>query len=96
MIKIPIIIEHKLKQMPLSQVQFFANLAQKKEFEDVFIPWCQQFSLEEKDIVFNMSESDERKLVTEKAFSRGKVASITELVYTIRGSVQELERRSNG
>lgn len=91
--KTSVYIKNKLEKMSIKQVQFFANLATNKQLDD-FINWGRDYCDEEKEKVFLMSEENERKLATEKAFSRGKVASITELVYIIKGAPLELERRA--
>ena len=85
-------IQELLKKCSLQQLQFFANVAKNKDFNQLDGLVRALIDIE-KDVVFNFPERDPEKLAVEKAFSRGKVASFMNLRYIFIKAADELERR---
>ena len=81
-----------LDEMTIQEVQFFANIAKNKDFP-MFKEYVRRMIDYEKEYFFNLNEADPQKLATEKAHARGKVASLADLLYTISGAAEELEKR---
>lgn len=81
-----------LDQMSIEEIQFFANIAKNKDFP-TFKDYVRRMIDYEKEYFFNMNEADPQKLATEKAHARGKVASLADLLYTLSGAVEELDKR---
>jgi len=85
-------IRKMIDDMSIEELQFFANLGKNKDFGK-FKDFVRRMIDDEKEYFFNFKENDPQALAIEKSHSRGKVASLTELVYIITGSVVELEKR---
>jgi len=81
-----------LDGMSIQEVQFFANIAESKEFP-TFKEYVRRMIDYEKEYFFNLNEGDPQKLAIEKAHARGKVASLADLVYILIGASEELEKR---
>jgi len=90
--RIPIKTQRILETASLEELQFFANIANKKDFPK-FIDYVRKMIDIEKNYIFGLSEAEPQKLAIEKAFSRGTVAGLENLVYTLKGAVLELEKR---
>jgi hypothetical protein len=85
-------IQELLKKCSLQQLQFFANVANNKDFKQLDELIKALIDIE-KEYIFDYSEQDSAKLAVEKAFSRGKVASFVNLRYIFIKASEELERR---
>ena len=85
-------IKELLKRCSLQQLQFFANVARNKDFEQ-FDSLVKALIDIEKEYIFQYSEEDQARLAVEKAFSRGKVASFVNMRYIFIKAAEELERR---
>ena len=90
--RIPIKTQRLLETCSLDELQFFASIANKKDFPR-FIDYVKRLMDNEKNYIFGLSEAEPQKLAIEKAFSRGTVAGLENLVYTLKGAVLELEKR---
>lgn len=81
-----------IDEMSIEELQFFNNVAKNRDFPK-FKEYIRRMIDYEKEYFFSLPEEDAQKLIVEKAFARGKVAALTELLYTITGSQDELEKR---
>jgi len=81
-----------LDEMSIQEIQFFANIAKNKDFP-ILKEYVRRMIDYEKEYFFNLNEADPQKLAIDKAHARGKVASLADLLYTLSGSVEELEKR---
>lgn len=88
----PIWIKKVLEEMPVGEVEYFANLAKGKDIK-ILVDHTKRLIDIEKNRIFAMSEKDPQALAIEKAHSRGKVAGLMDLVYIINGAVLEIEKR---
>ena len=90
--KLTIKTQQFIEKCSLQELQYFASIADKKEFP-LLIEFAQRIIDNEKDLIFGLSEADPQKLATEKAFSRGQVAGVTNLIHIFKGAGDELEKR---
>ncbi len=81
-----------LEDCSLEELQLFANIANKKDFGRLQDFIGRQIDLE-KEIVFRLPEEDSQKLAIQKAFSRGQVAGLKNLVYILLNASKLLEKR---
>lgn len=88
-------IRRLLDNLSIEELQFFSNIGKNKDFP-MFKNFIQKTMNYEKDYFFTFPEENPQKLAIEKAHARGKVASLTELLYIIASSVNEIEKRLKG
>ncbi len=85
-------INRTLADCSLEELELFANIANSKDFHRLEDFIGRQIDFE-KEYVFRLPEEDTIKLAVQKAFSRGQVAGLKNLVYIIRNASAALEKR---
>ena len=90
--RLPFEAEAILKQCTLDQLVYMQGLAGNPQF-DRLVEVTRLMSNRNLELVFRYPEQNPQNLAVFKANARGQVASLTTLMYLIKGAEKEIERR---
>ena len=91
--KTPLEAQAILKECTEDELSYMANIATNPNFQ-TFIAMTQRLINRNMATVFGYSEADPQKLAIFKANARGQVGGLANLIYVIKGSEAEIQRRA--